>query len=164
MKRPINVIRAIGRGSSELSAYDDALFEAGIGNCNIIALSSVIPPGWEPDEQRTVARTASWGDRLYVVQAMSSSGGAGSDAAGLAAGIGWVMFDHTGGLMVEHHAVSATPELAAAEVDRQIGLSIDDMCSRRQAAPSKTGKTIASAQARGPTCVLVVALFQAEGW
>lgn len=162
MKRPINVIRSIGHGSSELSAYDDALFNAGIGNCNIIALSSVIPPGWEPEDRCTVASTANWGDRLYVVQAMASS--SSGRRAGLAAGIGWAIFDHTGGLMVEHHAEAETPEMAAADVERQIGMSIDDMCSRRQATPCKTGKVIACGAERGPTCVLVVALFQADRW
>lgn len=162
MKRPINIIRAIGHGSSELSAYDDALLNAGIGNCNIIALSSVIPPGWKPDDQRAVVSTPNWGDRLYVVQAMASSDGAGR--AGLAAGIGWVLFDHAGGLMVEHHAISETQQFAVADVERQIGRSIDDMCSRRQASPVKTGKVIASADELGPTCVLVVAVFQAERW
>lgn len=162
MKRPISIIRAIGRGSSELSAYDDALFNAGIGNCNIIALSSVIPPGWEPDDQRGLASTPRWGDRLYVVQAVASSDG--SRRAGLAAGIGWALFAHTGGLMVEHHAISPTEELAAADVERSIRLSIDDMCSRRGTSPVKTGKVVVSVADNGPTCALVVAVFQAEGW
>lgn len=162
MKRPIGVIRSVGRGSSELSAYDDALFKAGIGNYNIIALSSVIPPGWTPVEQRISTLEHEWGDRLYVVQAVASSDG--SHGAGLAAGIGWVLFDHSGGLMVEHHAISATPELAAQDVDRKIGMSIDDLGSRRQALPVGTGKLVVSAAEDGPTCVLVVAVFQAERW
>lgn len=163
MKRPISVIRAIGRGASELSAYDDALFNAGIGNCNIIVLSSVIPPGWEPDDQAELALAPAWGDRLYVVQAMASSDGRARMA--LSAGVGWVLFGHTGGLMVEHHAIAPTAARAAADVERNIGRSIDDLCSRRQASPVKTGSAVVSvAESGGPTCALVVAVFQAERW
>jgi len=34
---------AIGSGKTSLSAFDDALFKAGMGNYNLIRLSSIIP-------------------------------------------------------------------------------------------------------------------------
>ena len=39
--------KAIGRGSTELAAFDAALVGAGVANFNLIRLSSVIPPDGE---------------------------------------------------------------------------------------------------------------------
>ena len=38
------IAKAIGRGSTELAAFDAALVGAGVANFNLIRLSSVIPP------------------------------------------------------------------------------------------------------------------------
>jgi arginine decarboxylase len=39
------LVSARGEGSSELGAFDRALLSVGIGNVNIIRLSSILPPG-----------------------------------------------------------------------------------------------------------------------
>jgi arginine decarboxylase len=162
MSRSISVIRTIGHGRSELSAYDDALFKAGIGNCNIIALSSVIPTGWVVEERTKLASIPRWGNRLYVVRALSSSDG--SRRSGLSAGIGWTILDHGGGLMVEHYAMRPTAEEAAKDVENKIDTSIADICLRREATAANTGRLIVSAMEDGPTCALVVAIFQDADW
>lgn len=43
-KRTIYVTSGIGEGQTNLSAFDAALWDAGIANFNLIKLSSVIPP------------------------------------------------------------------------------------------------------------------------
>jgi len=37
--------KGVGTGNSELTAFDKALLKAGIGNLNLIKVSSIIPPG-----------------------------------------------------------------------------------------------------------------------
>lgn len=158
----IPVIAAIGLGQTELSAYDDALWKAGIGNVNVIALSSVIPPGWIPTPQAAPDSRPAWGNRLYVVQAAASTDG--QRDTGLAAGIGWALFDHGGGVFVEHHGESAEAATALHDVERDIAMSIADLCLRRNATPVSQGKVTLSATASQPCCVLVVAVFQEEPW
>ena len=62
---------AIGRGSTELAAFDAALVGAGVANFNLIRLSSVIPPNGEivEVERCPFAQDGGWGDRLYAVYA-----------------------------------------------------------------------------------------------
>ncbi|MEM4990809.1 pyruvoyl-dependent arginine decarboxylase [Collimonas sp. H4R21] len=162
MKRTIPVISSIGTGQTELSAYDDALWKAGIGNCNLIPLSSVIPPAWAPRSNARLDFIPRWGNRLYVVQAMCTAGD--NARIGLAAGIGWAIFDHGGGVFVEHHAVSSDADHALRDIERQIALSIDDLCHRRDALPVIQGKMTTSTTAHVPSCALVVAVFKEEDW
>lgn len=158
----IPVIAGVGLGQTELSAYDDALWKAGIGNFNVIALSSVIPPGWIPARQTAPNVRPVWGNRLYVVQAAATSDG--RRGIGLAAGIGWAIFDHGGGVFVEHHAQSADAVAALDDVERDIAMSISDLCLRRDATPVSQGKVTVSATASQPCCALVVAVFKEEDW
>lgn len=39
------LVAGTGRGASRLNAFDQALLEAGIGNLNLIKVSSILPPG-----------------------------------------------------------------------------------------------------------------------
>jgi arginine decarboxylase len=162
VQRSIPVITGIGLGQTELSAYDDALWKTGIGNFNVIALSSVIPPGWAPTRQPEPDIPFVWGNRLYVVQAFATTNG--RHDTGLAAGIGWAIFDHGGGVFVEHHAVSADAGEALQEVECDIALSIADLCRRRSATPVRQGKATISTTACQPCCVLAVAVFKEENW
>lgn len=41
------LVAGTGRGASRLNAFDQALLEAGIGNLNLIKVSSILPPGAE---------------------------------------------------------------------------------------------------------------------
>lgn len=162
MNRTIPVMASVGHGRTALSAYDDALCRAGVANCNLIALSSVIPPGWAPRQQARLDFVPRWGNRLYVVQAKAASDG--EPRTGLAAGIGWALFDHGGGVFVEHEASAPDADDALAEVERRIALSLADLCQRREAEPARRGQVTVGATANGPGCALVVAVFQQENW
>lgn len=162
MKRTIPVMASVGHGRTALSAYDDALWRAGVANCNLIALSSVIPPDWMPQQQARLDFVPHWGNRLYVVQAKAVADGA--RPTGLAAGIGWALFGHGGGVFVEHAASAAHADDALAEVERRIALSLADLCQRRDAEPVARGQVSVGATADGPGCALVVAVFQQENW
>ncbi|WP_457614313.1 pyruvoyl-dependent arginine decarboxylase [Methanopyrus sp.] len=43
------LLSGIGEANTSLAAYDAALIDAGIGNCNLVELSSIIPPNAEED-------------------------------------------------------------------------------------------------------------------
>ncbi len=98
------VTTGVGRARTPLAAFDRALFQAGIGNYNLIALSSVIPLGATVVRKEWHGRDEEWGDRLYVVLAEHRSDTVGEEAW---AGLGWVQSDEDGrGLFVEHHGVT----------------------------------------------------------
>ena len=84
----IPVTGAVGRGPTELSAFDAALVAAGVADRNLIYLSSVLPPASsvEPVE-RIVATPGGWGDRLYCVMAQERTTVPRTQAW---AGVGWV--------------------------------------------------------------------------
>lgn len=38
------MVAGVGKGSTELNAFDNALYHAGVGNYNLIKVSSILPP------------------------------------------------------------------------------------------------------------------------
>ena len=93
---------AIGRGSTELGAFDAALFRAGVANLNLVRLSSVIPPHSDVvvAGNAPVPVVGTRGDRLYVVFAEQRTSTPGTPVW---AGVGWVQDATDGrGLFVEH--------------------------------------------------------------
>jgi len=66
----IRISAGVGTGRTRLSAFDAALCAAGVGDFNLVRLSSVIPPASEVVElargERVLGRH---GDRLYCVYA-----------------------------------------------------------------------------------------------
>src|SRR5688572_29196997 len=79
----INVVAAVGRGQTLLSSFDDALYRCGVHNFNLLALSSVIPPGSEiiTETGCDAPVNGEHGDRLYVVKAEARSDRAGEAVA-----------------------------------------------------------------------------------
>jgi arginine decarboxylase len=97
-----------GSGPTPLSAFDAALCAAGVGEYNLVRLSSVIPP--HSCLVRSGAQgqlTGRWGDRLFCVYASQLAELAGEQAW---AGIGWVLRqDGSGaGLFVEHEGPASS--------------------------------------------------------
>lgn len=43
--RGVVLVRGTGLGSTRLNAFDAALMDAGIGNLNLVSVSSILPPG-----------------------------------------------------------------------------------------------------------------------
>ena len=81
---------------SKLNAFDRALLEAGIGNCNLVPVSSIIPAGAEECEVHEIPA----GSIVFVVIARMD----GSDGEELGAGIAWAWEkDRRFGLVVEAH-------------------------------------------------------------
>ncbi len=88
-----------GRGLSrvsKLNAFDRALVDAGIGNCNLVPVSSIIPNGAEECEICYIPA----GSIVFVVMARMD----GSEGETISAGIAWA-WEEGGrfGMVVEAH-------------------------------------------------------------
>jgi len=156
---PLSEIRlstGVGHGPTTLSAFDAALYEAGIGDANLIPLSSVIPPGADVIEKEP--EPGGWGDRLYVVLAEQRTETLGEEAW---AGIGWVQEPDGArrGLFVEHHGSTE------AEVRNQIQASLESMQAYRPQIFGMIQSVVRGAKCTGtPVCALVAATYVSQPW
>ena len=149
----------VGTGPTALSAFDAALCAAGIGEYNLVRLSSVIPPHSTLVRSGAAGqRTGRWGDRLFCVYASQLAQLAGEQAW---AGIGWVRRqDGSGaGLFVEHEGPTEQGVLG------DIASSLGDMVRRRGGEYSEPELLVTSAVCVDePVCALVVAGYETTGW
>ena len=155
----ISVARAVGRGGTELSAFDAALIGAGVGNFNVIRLSSVIPPQAAVVEVERCPFTdqGGWGDRLYAVYAEQRTSVVGEQVW---AGVGWVQDRRTGrGLFVEHEGATE------GSVREDIAASLRDLQATRGLDLGAPRMSVIGAMCTGaPTCALVVCAYRTEAW
>ena len=155
VKLDIAVRTAVGTGRTPLSAFDHALLQVGVGNFNLIPLSSVIPPG------STVTRggepvAGGHGDRLYCVEAVAHADQPGQRVA---AGLGWTIHPTIGGLFVEHRGESA------AEVEEQIRLSLEDLAANRGVDFGPVSSAVVEAECTDlPVCALAIASYTTVEW
>ncbi|MEU7764311.1 pyruvoyl-dependent arginine decarboxylase [Nocardia sp. NPDC049190] len=154
----IEIGAATGVGPTAMAAFDAALRRLGVGEANLIRLSSVIPPRATLERIGRVRTPISWGDRLYCVYAVRHTNEPGATAA---AGIGWALRDDgTGaGLFVEHEGETAE------EVNDLIRSSLTAMTRHR---PGPFGPphlcTTETTSAGDPTCALVLAAYHTAPW
>lgn len=161
----ISIVSSVGEGSTLLSAFDSALCNAGVSNYNLLTLSSIIPPGSSVKRVKKYQTSVSeFGHKLYVVRAEMRSYEAKKY---LAAGIGWYLLEGGNGLFVEHELISDSKVAARADLEFLITSSLKDLCHFRNLPfdPEKVQiqKSIAQVKDK-PTCVLVIAVYQSEGW
>jgi arginine decarboxylase len=157
--RTIEVTCAVGDGPTTLAAFDDALLRNGVGNFNLLRLSSVIPPGTE-----VVAASGrpdvpgDWGDRLYVVMAEMRVDRPGREAW---AGIGWVQHEETGrGLFVEHEGYSEYS--VRNDIDTSLAALV---ASRPGTRFGPVQSQVVGGRCDGqPICAMAVAVYEAQGW
>lgn len=155
----IRVSVGTGTGRTPLSAFDGALFGAGIANYNLVRLSSVIPPGATvvtvaPEDQLA----GGFGDRLYCVYASAT---ARTPGTGAWAGVAWSRrTDGSGaGLFVEHTGSTE------AELRQQLTATLSDMGERRGGGFRYEDALVGSVQCEdAPACVVVIATYRALPW
>lgn len=144
-----------GTARTPLAAYDAALLTAGVGNLNLIALSSVIPPH-SSVSCATAPLEAGHGDRLYCVLSTAHADRPGEQAW---AGLGWTYDEEAGGLFVEH---SGTSEAAVLE---QVRCSLEDMGTLRGGHYGPVQSvTVGARCVDRPVCAVAVAAYEVEGW
>ena len=155
----ITVTWGTGTGSTKLSAFDRALWEAGIANLNLIPLSSVIPPDSDIQIKKLKSSNAekNFGKRVYLVLSCMDTSKIGRLAF---AGVGWTMVKKSKkGLFVEHHGRSEK------EVKNKIINSLNDMVKYRKEKYEKIEYKICGIECKNkPVAALVCAVYQIEPW
>lgn len=151
------VAGASAEASTELAAFDACLLKIGIGNFNLLYLSSVIPPSAKVLRASATFSNVKWGDRLYCVIAQSRTSVAGMEVW---AGLGWVREASTGrGLFAEATGPSE------ADVRFELSTTLSEMTSARDGDWSSVEIEVAGSVCKDrPTCALVVASYHVEGW
>ena len=157
--RTINISSSVGFGTTKLAAFDNALMRCGVGNFNIIRLSSVIPPATDViPTNGPLDVLGDWGDRLYVVMAEQRVDRPGREAW---AGIGWVQHEESGrGLFVEHEGFSERQ--VRDDIERSLSALTD---ARPHVSFGPPQAVVHGARCEGePICAMVVAVYEAAGW
>jgi arginine decarboxylase len=153
----ITLATGIGRGPTELAAFDAALLDAGVANYNLICLSSVIPPGSRILRERWRTPVHEYGRRLFVVMSQMRESRPGHAAH---AGVGWVRDEHEGhGLFVELH------DADCARLEHDLQATLASMQRSRGVDLGPVHTEIASARCDGtPVCALVIAVYGSAPW
>lgn len=154
----IRVTRGTGEGKTRIAAFDNALWDAGIANYNLIRLSSVIPEDSEVVIEKVDMNGIDHGHKLYVVIAEGFEAERGKKAV---AGLGWVTANHTGGkgIFVEHSGSEKE------EIEGYIRDTVVSMTSYRPEEHGDIKISFAEKECTGDVaCAVVVAIFKSEGW
>lgn len=155
----ITVTWGVGTGSTKLSSFDKALWDAGVANYNLLCLSSIIPPGSKITIKKANFQNIKkdFGKRLYVVMSSNIISKKGESAF---AGVGWCLSKkEQKGLFVEHKGRSRK------EVLDLIKNSLSDMTKYRKEKYGKINYKITGIKCQGkPVTALVCAVYMAEGW
>ena len=163
----IAVVAGAGEGRTTLSAFDAALFQCGVHNYNLLALSSMIPPAAQVClRDRYFPPADEHGHRLYVVKAEMRSAQPGTV---IAAGLGWLQWGDGRGVFVEHELLCRvqSPAEAEAALKSEIDASLRDLVQTRGVAHGSAQfrtHVVSKMVAERPACALVLAVYQAEGW
>ncbi|HSW80064.1 MAG TPA: pyruvoyl-dependent arginine decarboxylase [Candidatus Saccharimonadales bacterium] len=155
----IEVVAGTGVGPTKLAAFDAAEMKIGVADCNLVRLSSVIPPGSDVVSlDGPTTKNPQWGDRLTCIYADMRTSVQGKEAW---AGIGWVMLDDGKGLFCEHE------EESREAVENSIHDSLINFTKIRGIEPdeSRIQKRVVGIKCEDkPVCALAMAVYQANGW
>ncbi len=116
MPRPelYSIVSAAAEGERELTAFDQALLKAGVGNVNLLRMSSILPPGAEFVESLEIPP----GSLVPIAYGSISSSEPGAlIAAAVAVGIGTE--DKEYGVIMEYSGYCTRQE-AAYEVEQML--------------------------------------------
>ncbi|KKQ23005.1 MAG: Arginine decarboxylase [Candidatus Wolfebacteria bacterium GW2011_GWC1_37_10] len=150
---------AIGSGKTSLSAFDDALFKAGMGNYNLIRLSSIIPKNAKikvkKNNKKETFQFDGHGFKLYAVYEYNICFRGESTWSGL----GWFQKEDGRGIFVEHSGSSKE------KVENLIENSILELKKRRQY-KGKYNKLVIGKknESNDFICSLVIAKYKVENW
>ena len=117
----IYITKGKGEGHTSKSAFDDALNDAGLGNLNLISVSSIIPPGSEIEIERT--NMPQWPVGSFVHAVLGISNVRKGETTGIA--LGWAIAKEGGVIMEqEGHNCSKTAE-------EDVIIALEEMKRRR---------------------------------
>lgn len=143
---------ATASGVTPISAFDAALARIGLGDVNLLSLSSVIPAGASVMVNPPTMDGLGVGDIVHCVMAEErvSSGTA-------AAGLAWAIdTEGRGGIFLEAH----DPDVDIVRSDLEAGIA--EMIERRPTFDFGAGPEfeIVSVESDQPCCALVVAFYE----
>jgi len=122
LDKKIVIVKGIGEGSTSLSAFDAALSNAGIGDFNLLELSSVIPKQTLIEIKNKFDLDYEVGQIQPVVLSHTESDETGKE---ISAGLGWTIAEE-GGVFIEISGCFG--EKSCVE---KIESSLKDMIARR---------------------------------
>lgn len=162
----MNIIISTGKGQGKtlLSAFDGALFDAGVSNYNLLVLSSIIPPHTVIRQQKFKTPDEEYGHKLYVVMSEKRSRESGRF---IGAAVGWCQEADGRGVFVEHHFIENSEEAVRSQLEDEVKRSLTDLCHLRGFSFTKEKMNIKMCVTKvtdTPSCVLVVAVYKAESW
>lgn len=111
----LRVVTGTGTGPTATAAYDAALLDAGVGNYNVVTVSSVVPPSAAVEVLDTAPDLGETGNRITVVQARAVGRAA-------AAALSWGRTATGEGLFYEGSATPDGDDTAAAAPLREHAL------------------------------------------
>lgn len=156
-----------GEGNTLLSAFDEALMDAGVHNYNLICLSSIIPPNSDIVREKYETQDKDFGKRLYVVMAREQSDKKG-EFIGSAVGYYHFPDDSRKGVFVEHHFKGSTYDEVYSLLHNTVTTSVSDLLIRRgvkdfNKEDIKMIESISEVKDK-PTAVLSIAVYKTEEW
>lgn len=154
----IELAATTATGPTPLAAFDHALRRIGVGDVNLVRLSSVIPPGSIVVQRDRVRTEHAWGDRLYCVYAVAQANTPGASAS---AGVAWAIRrdGSDAGLFVEDEGT------APDKVKHTLHATLDHMIAGRGYDFGPIESRVVSATCVGdPVCTLVLASYQSSSW
>lgn len=153
----IKVTSGVGKGLTEVSTFDSALLDAGIGNYNLIEISSVIPPGSKIEVGDFREKEAQYGDKIYLVLSKQYEETEGEEAW---SGLGWTQDKKSGkGLFLEG---SGSSEEEVVKTIRKTFLSVRKKRSEKLA--DVTIETTGIECEKNPVCAITAAVYKNEDW
>ncbi|MFH0773287.1 MAG: pyruvoyl-dependent arginine decarboxylase [bacterium] len=162
----MNIILSSGKGQGKtlLSAFDCALFDAGVSNYNLLILSSIIPPGAVIRQQKYKTPNEEYGHRLYVVMSENRSRESGRF---IGAAVGWSQEEDGRGVFVEHYSTENSEDAVRSLLEEEVKRSLTDLCRFRGFSFTQKKMNIKMCVTKvtdSPASVLVVAVYQAQSW
>lgn len=160
----IYICAGSGEAEMEMNAFDKALLNAGIGNYNLIYLSSVIPANAEISEEKFPRKKSDHGNKLFVVIAKAFQKKKEKKAV---AGIGWMTKkDNSGeGIFAEYTGESRK------EVEERIKKTLEEMHFVRKEEFGHEYEEMhfkikeTECTGKGKTaCAIVAAVYKSEEW
>jgi arginine decarboxylase len=161
----IHLISAVGKGTTELGAFDNALMTMGFCNYNLIRLSSVIPPGAtivKPGKYTTPPEE--YGDRLYCVYAEIRSSKPGQ---ALGSSVGWYQIEDGRGVFVEHETLGDSEKEVKEWLEYQSRNTVKDLLKARNLPIDEDRIHIHMETAvveKEPLCTFIVCAYKSERW
>jgi arginine decarboxylase len=114
-----------GHGHTPLNAFDNALLDAGVGNFNLIKVSSIVPPGAVVEKSKTKFSKIPNGSLIYAVYTHSISGLEGEKTASVLAAA--VPKNQKTGVIFE----SSSDKKDVRQLEKIVTKMVEEACNKR---------------------------------